>query len=606
MKTGLALITLLSIPERRKALALLGLILVMALLDMIGVASIMPFMAVLANPELVNSDATLNLVFEMSRIFGVQNQEEFLFFLGSCVLAVLVISLAFKAFTTYFQTRFAMMCEYSIGRRLIEGYLQQPYSWFLDRHSADLGKNILSEVNAVIVNCMIPGMTLMSQSAVVLSLIILLVVVDPIMALSTGLLLGLTYWVMFIVVSRKLKNLGKSRVLANTDRFTVVNEVFSAVKDIKVSSLERVYLQRFEVPAREFAESQATAQVIGQIPRFVLEAIAFGGLLLVLLYLMVKHDSFQSAVPVITLYAFAGYRLMPALQQGYQALTRLHYSYPTLDALHKDLNSFPDIVRFSDNIKPLEITKAITLDKISFRYNNSSYPALHEISLSIPVNSRVGFVGSTGSGKTTLVDMILGLLEPQKGRLSIDGHQITGYNRRQWQSGIGYVSQHIYLSDASIAANIAFGNDQKSIDQLSVESAAKIANLHDFVVKDLPEGYSTKVGERGVRLSGGQRQRIGIARALYNRPKILILDEATSALDNISERMVMEALKNLHQEMTVILVAHRLSTVEDCDQIFLMERGEIKASGTYNTLLTCSEHFSSMAGNSIKADDGEI
>jgi len=207
----------------------------------------------------------------------------------------------------------------------------------------------------------------------------------------------------------------------------------------------------------------------------------------------------------------------------------------------------------------------------------------------------VGFVGSTGSGKTTTVDIILGLLEPQKGSLSVDGQTITALNRRQWQRAIGYVPQHIYLADDSVAANIAFGVNVREIDQQALERAAKIANLHDFVVNDLPQGYATTVGERGVRLSGGQRQRIGIARALYHSPRVLILDEATSALDNLTEQAVMEAVHNLGHEITIILIAHRLSTVRQCDQVYLLERGELKASGTYEELKKHSNHFKQLS-----------
>jgi ABC-type multidrug transport system fused ATPase/permease subunit len=315
-----------------------------------------------------------------------------------------------------------------------------------------------------------------------------------------------------------------------------------------------------------------------------------------MLYLMAQSGSFASALPIIALYAFAGYRLMPALQQIYGALTQLRFAGPALDALHKDLMSLqPAGPNTQQPAMPL--TQAITLNNIVYCYPNAATPALKGISLTIPAKSTVGLVGATGSGKTTTVDLILGLLDAQEGALAIDGQPITDHNKRAWQRAIGYVPQQIYLADDTVAANIAFGIEPEQIDQTAVEKAAKIANLHEFVISDLPRGYATTVGERGVRLSGGQRQRIGIARAMYHNPQVLILDEATSALDNLTEQAVMEAVHNLGHEITIILIAHRLSTVKECDTIFLLEKGELKGRGRFEELAHTSEHFRAMAAS---------
>jgi ABC-type bacteriocin/lantibiotic exporter with double-glycine peptidase domain len=573
----------------------MGLILVMALVDMLGVVSILPFMAVLANPEVVQTQAVLNAAFTLSRHIGIHTTEQFLFALGVLVFVLLVTSLTVKALTTYAQTRFALMREYSISKRLVEGYLHQPYSWFLKRHSADLGKTILSEVSAVIHSCMLPLMTLMAQSTVAMALLILLVIVDPLLALSVSVALGLTYAGIFAVMSGWLKRLGQARIDANKERFTVVSEAFGAAKEVKVRGLEQAYIQRFAKPAEIYAKGQATAQIIAQLPRFALEAIAFGGMLLVILYLMAKSGGFAVALPIVALYAFAGYRLLPALQQIYGALTQLRFAGPALDALHQDLSSLQGTDAQHCQLSPLPLTQAITLNQVSYRYSNAPKPALKGIDLTIPVHNTVGFVGATGSGKTTMVDVILGLLEPQEGTLKIDGQPITTANRRQWQGAIGYVPQQIYLADDSVAANIAFGVNAKGIDHRAVERAAKIANLHEFIINDLPQSYATTVGERGVRLSGGQRQRIGIARALYHKPQVLILDEATSALDNLTEQAVMDSMSSLGQKVTVILIAHRLSTVKKCDVIFLLENGKCEVRGTFEELLETSELFRTMA-----------
>lgn len=597
METINKLLDLLSPAERKRAGVLMAMMLVMALLDMLGVASILPFIAVLANPALVETNPILSWAYQFSANVGVDSMDQFMFLLGFLVFVLLVFSLTFKALTTYAQTRFALMREYSIGKRLVEVYLHQPYSWFLNRHSADLGKNILSEVSGVISGSLVPVMTLLAQIAVTLALLGLLLVVDPWLAISVGFVLGFAYGGILGFMNGWLNTLGQARIQANQERYTVVSEAFGAVKEVKAGGLEAIFIERFAKPAETYAKGQATAQVIAQMPRFALEAIAFGGMLLVILYLMSQSGSFADALPIIALYAFTGYRLMPALQQIYGSLTQLKYAGPALKALHTDLMGLKPVVHDCKVLEPLPLNKCIELNNIVYQYPNANSPALNGINFRILARSTVGLVGSTGSGKTTTVDLVLGLLEPQAGTLCIDGHVVNASNRRQWQKSIGYVPQHIYLADDTVSANIAFGLAPEMVDQQAVERAAKIANLHDFVVQNMPQGYGTMVGERGVRLSGGQRQRIGIARALYHNPCVLVLDEATSALDNITEQAVMDAVNNLSHNITIILIAHRLTTVRQCDQIYLLEKGELKARGTFEELVSQNNTFQKMTGN---------
>jgi ABC-type multidrug transport system fused ATPase/permease subunit len=588
-------LTLLTPRELKRAGVLVGMILVMALLDMLGVASIMPFIAVLTNPELLQTNAILNIAFTKSRQIGIHTIDQFLFVLGALVFVLLIISLAFRALTTYAQTSFVLRLEYTIGKRLVEGYLHQPYNWFLNRHSVDLGKNILSQVNTVIINGLLPLMTLMAQSTVALALLTLLLVVDPLLSLIIGLVLALAYGGIYAFMSDRLKHLGNTSVYADRERFTAVSEAFSAIKVVKIAGLEKVFIQRFATPASEYVQSETSVRVIAQLPRFALEILAFGGMLLILLYLIAKNLSFVSVLPIITLYAFAAYRLIPALQQIYEAFTKLRFVGAALSALHKEISSLEVADIQQTQIIPLQLTQAIQLTQVSYQYPNTTQATLKGIDLTIHVHSKVGLVGITGSGKTTTADIILALLDPQEGTLSVDGKPITAANCREWQRAIGYVPQSIYLVDDSVAANIAYGVKVRDIDQQAVERVAKIANLDEFVKNDLPQGYATTVGERGVRLSGGQRQRIGIARALYHNPQVLILDEATSALDNLTEQAVMESLKNMEHKMTIILIAHRLSTVRQCDQIHLLERGKVKASGTFQELIKNNTQFKLMA-----------
>ncbi len=582
---------LLTPEERKSANLLILMIVIMALLDMIGVASILPFVAVLTSPELIQTNIILNTMFQASSVFAVENTQQFLFALGVLVFLTLVLSLIFKAITIYAQVRFIQNREYTIGKRLIKLYLSQPYSWFLNRHSADLGKTILSEVSQVISSTLFPLMELLAKGMVAFALITLLVITDPKLALIVGFSLGLSYFSIFFFTRNYLDRIGSERLKNNELRFTTVSEAFGAAKEVKVGGLEQIFIKRFSDSAQTYARNQSSAMVINQIPRFILEAIAFGGIVLVILYLISITGTFNSALPIISLYVYAGYRLMPALQGIYSASSLLAFGGPSLDKLYYDINNLRSF-NSNQTQDTLSCNNLITLKNINYSYPNSFRNALRNINLSIPAKTTVGLIGATGSGKTTTVDIILGLLEAQKGTLEVDGKIINKQNNRSWQRSIGYVPQHIYLSDDSIIANIAFGIEPKDINHATVEKVSKISNLHDFIIDELPEKYQTTIGERGVRLSGGQRQRIGIARALYHNPNVLILDEATSALDNQTEKAVIDAVSNLGKSITIILIAHRLSTVKNCDKVYLFEKGEIKKEGAFKELVEVNNNLS--------------
>ena len=578
------LLFLLSPHERKRASLLLIMIIIMAFLDMLGVASILPFMAVLVSPDLIETNFLLNTMFQISKMFGVENNQQFLFVLGILIFVLLIISLIFKALTTFAQVRFVQMREYSIGKRLVEGYLYQPYSWFLNRNSADLGKTILSEAQQVIGSGMYPLMNLISQGIISIALIVLLILINPKLIFLIFILFVTAYGLIYKFYQKLLNRIGKQRLINNELRFLAISESFGAAKEVKIGGLEQTYIKRFSNAAYTFAQNQASASVIGLLPRYVIEALAFGGIILMVLFLMSQTGHFNNVIPVISLYVYAGYRLMPAFQQIYNSFTSLAVVGPSLDKLHDDIKNLKPF-NLNQNQDILSLKTAITLKNIYYNFPNTSKFVLKNISLTIPAKSKVGIVGTTGSGKTTIVDIILGLLEAQKGILKVDNEVITQKNSRAWRKCVGYVPQHIYLSDNTIAANIAFGIEPKYINKKQVIKASKIANLHDFVINELPKKYQTIIGERGVRLSGGQRQRIGIARALYHNPKVLVLDEATSALDNRTEKYVMDALNNLDKDMTVILIAHRINTLRFCDIIFKINKGRLVGEESFNQLI---------------------
>ena len=580
--------------ERIRFGLLLGMILVMSLLEVAGVASIIPFLAVLSDPQVIHQTPYLQVFYEG---LGFQSDRAFLLFLGIVVFGLVVFGLAFKAVTLYALTRFSTMRNYSISTRLFGSYLSQPFVWFLSRHSADLGKTILSEVDQVIGKSIIPALTLLAHITVVFALAVLLFLVDPVVVAIVIAVLGGSYGLIYFGIRGLLTRIGEQRVHANRERYQAANEAMGGIKDVKMLGLEDAYLRRFRRPAAVFARTQALAAILGTIPRYVLEAVAFGGMLIIVLVLLARAEGrLEEAIPVLGVFAFAGVRMFPAMQKVYDSFTKLRFGGYALDALHRELTeSRPAHPLPAQKGEALDLKERLTLENIYYSYPSTDKPALNGLSMSIDALTTVGVVGGSGAGKTTAVDVILGLLWPQDGVLRVDGVVINEHNRRAWQRSIGYVPQHIFLADETVAANIAFGVPRKQIDMDAVKRAARLSELDRFVTEELPQGYETMVGERGVRLSGGQRQRIGIARALYYDPSILVFDEATSALDNLTERAVIDAVHNLSGAKTIIMIAHRLTTVQRCNEIILLEEGQIAARGSYEELMEESEAFQRLA-----------
>lgn len=568
------LLNLLTPHERKRAGLLLIMIIIMAFIDVLGIASILPFIAVLSNPSLIETNIILNTMFKISSKYGLETNQEFLILLGALVFVILIISIAFKSFTTYVQIKFVKNREYTIGKRLVEGYLNQPYDWFLSRHSSELGKNILAEVSQVVTAGINPLLQLISKVILTIVLIILLLVVNVKLTIIIGITLGGTYLFIFKLVYNLLNRIGKERLVNNKSRYKTINEVFGAIKEVKVGGLEEIFANIFSQSHKSFNDKRILAEIISQFPRFILEAIAFGGIILIIIFGMAQMQNFSDIIPIISLYVFAGYRLLPSLQEIYASLTQLSFIGATIDKVSNDLNNLKSFDK-SDYKGVCEFNEKIYLNHIYFNYPNSPRIALKDLNLTISAKTTIGLIGSTGCGKTTTVDIILGLLKPQKGTLEVDGKIINESNLRSWQQLIGYVPQNIFLSDDTVEANIAFGVKSKNINRDMVKKVSKIANLHQFIVEELPEKYQTTIGERGVRLSGGQRQRIGIARALYHSPSLLILDEATSALDTKTEEAIMQSINKLSKQITIILIAHRLNTLKNCDIIYRLDKGEL-------------------------------
>jgi ABC-type bacteriocin/lantibiotic exporter with double-glycine peptidase domain len=580
--------------EQKRAVYLLLMMIVMAFIDALGVASIMPFMAVASNTDIIKKNEILANIYNY---FNFSNENEFLFALGIFVFVIFVLSLSFKALTNYFQLRFAYDQEYLLSSKLLKHFLHQNYIWFLDKNGSELSKTILSEVSLVIYQSLLPLMNFIAQSLVSCSLLILLFIINFNITMIVSLIIIGIYLIIFKISKDYLNKIGKLRFKYNEERYRATFEAFGAIKEIKLRGFEFIYILHFNNVARFYAKYQSSAQIIAQLPRFILEMVAFGSLILILIFSIKNESSLNGIIPILSVFAFAGYKLMPSMQQVYAAASQIQFGLEGLKKINNELHNFQKTKKINKNkkITPIMFNEYILLENIYYRYPESQNYVIKNININIPKKSMVAIVGPSGSGKSTVLDILLGLLLPEKGKLKIDKVHINENNLKSWQNIIGYVPQDIYLSDETIAQNIAFGIDNNNIDMNKIRQVAKIANIDDFIINELPEGYNTKVGDRGVRLSGGQRQRIGIARALYHGPEVLIMDEATSALDNISEKKIIESIERLSNSITIVLVAHRLSTVQNCDKIYLMSNGEVVNCGTYNELLDKSELFRKMA-----------
>jgi ATP-binding cassette, subfamily B, bacterial PglK len=587
------MLELMAAAERRRMFLLLPLVVVNALIQVVGIASVMPFLALVSNPDSIQTNQLLRWTFDT---LGFGDATAFMVFVGLGVLVVLVGSNAMAAFTHLKLLRFSWDMNHLLSVRMLREYLYKPYAFFLDQNTSGLAKNILGEVKQAVNGYLVSGMGLVAQTISAALILGLLIAVNPALALISFAFLGGCYGVMFRIVRRRLSEGGRRRSLADKERFKAANEALRGVKDIKLLGREQPFLKRFTTPSRQYGQLMARQQVIAMIPRYMFETIAFGGMLLIVIYLLVREQTLVTVLPTLGVYAFASYRLLPKLQGIFGAVSSMRFSASAIEVLHRDLErAAPSPTIDRDTVGALAFTRMIELDDVTFAYPNAPRAVFENFNLRVRPNTSVALVGATGSGKTTAIDLLLGLLEPQSGHLKVDGVSVTAANMASWQKNLGYVPQEIFLADDTVAANIAFGVPPKSIDREAIERAARQANIHDFIVQDMPHGYDTEIGERGVRLSGGQRQRLGIARALYHDPDILILDEATSALDNVTEESVFGAVNEIGKSKTVVMIAHRLSTVRNCDVIHLLREGVIIAQGSYDELLASSPEFRALA-----------
>lgn len=566
------------------------LILLQSLMEVASVGLVLPFIAMVNNPGVIDSNHFLR---EIRELVGADTPSAFLIAFGFGLFVLILVKNIYYIWIIRLQTRFGYGQAAVVATRLFERYLGASYEYHLRHNSADMIATTEKMVDEVFTNVVIMAMLLMTESAAVFGIVIFMVAVEPKLTLMLGAVLGSCLFVIAQTMRSKLTALGRQRVQTYAGRMRTLQQALASIKDVKVTGREPFFLAAYRHVRSVHAVAEASSQALPQLPRPILEIVVGGGIVLVMLVVLLQGRATADIVSLLALFAMGSFRILPGVNRMVYAYTSIRTNGPAVERVAKDffdpaLSDLPQPAahshfRFSDTIE---------LKNVSFAYADSVVPTLKSVSLTVRRGQTIGLVGSSGAGKSTLVDLLLGLLRPQQGEVLVDGRDIAR-DQRAWQQLIGYVPQTISLIDDTLRNNVAFGVDTSQIDDAQVWRALALARLDGFV-RTLPDGLETMLGERGVRLSGGQRQRVGLARALYRDPEVLVLDEATSALDNESERQVTEAIEALHGNKTVIVIAHRLSTVERCDRLVLLHDGAIVDDGTFMDLATRNPGFREM------------
>lgn len=572
--------------QKIKFIILFCILLVGAMLEFLGVSIILPFVQVVMEPKQVEENPFLNFLYQT---MNMKTVNEFLFFLCIILISIYIIKNIYLVCMKSLQYRFIYHNQLRLSSRLMECYMKKPYTFHLQKNTAEIVRSVTTDVNQLfemVLTCML----LISDVLITVMLGVFLFFMDPFITVVVVMLLGMSSLFYFVIVRKKLEKLGKQSQKYNGGMIKSIHQALGGIKDIKILKREQYFIDSYLNNGSSYVESNRKAKVLQEIPRYFIETVCVGGVLAVVALKLYEGVELSQVVPQLSVFAIAAFRLLPSVNQINNRVNYIIFLKPSIDLIYKDLLETEDNLRRNKKErrkereeelereklwkKGTEEASEIVMKHVTYTYPNTNQAILKEASLTIPLGTSVGFVGSSGSGKTTTVDLLLGILKPDSGWIGMGNCSVHEFTR-QWADKLGYIPQTIYLSDDTIRKNIAFGIGEGEIKEEKVWQAVEAAQLKEFI-KGLEQGLDTIIGERGVRLSGGQRQRIGIARALYHNPEILVLDEATSALDNETEALVMEAVERLKGKKTLIIIAHRLTTIKNCNQVFQVKKGRIE------------------------------
>ena len=581
----------LSVKRRQQFGLLMLLMLVSALAEVISLGAVLPFLGILVAPEKVFSHY---IVADLVIAWGITSPDQLVLPLTVAFSLAALLAGAVRLLLLWARTRLAVVIGADFSLEVYRRTLYQPYQVHVSRNSSEVISGITSKVNGIVYGVLLAFLTLASSVVLLVSITLALIAIDPMVATVAAIGFGASYALITWMSRQRLRSNSRRIAYEQTQVVKALQEGLGGIRDVLLDGIQPAYCDVYSKADQPLRWAQGSNMFISGSPRPAMEALG-----MVLIAAMAYSLSYQTggiatALPVLGALALGAQRLLPAMQQSYSAWASIVGSHTSLT----------DIIALLDQPMPDELPKPVQVplpfhdyicfDSVYFRYTSDSPWVLDDLNITIAKGSRVGFVGSTGSGKSTTLDLMMGLLMPTQGELLVDGQLISGNHIRAWQRTIAHVPQSIYLSDTTLAENIALGVPRSAIDLERVKQAARQAQIADFIESG-PEGYNAYLGERGIRLSGGQRQRIGIARALYKQASVLVFDEATSALDNATEHSIMNAIDGLGSDLTILLIAHRLGTVRNCDAIIELEEGRVVAHGTYDQLLECSPSFRRMA-----------
>jgi ABC-type multidrug transport system fused ATPase/permease subunit len=577
--------------RRLQFVLLTGLMLASAFAEVVSLGAVLPFLGILVAPDRVFSHP---IVADVALAWGVTSADQLVLPLTVAFAAAALIAGAIRILLLWFTNRLAFACGADLGMEIYRRTLYQPYRVHVARNSGEVISGITNKVNGVVYGVLWPLMTLVSSTVLLVAIMLALIAINPMVALVAAVGFGVSYALITWMSRRRLHRNSQRIAYEQTQVVKALQEGLGGIRDVLLAGTQPVYCDIYRDADLPLRRAQGNNVFIGGSPRYIMEALGMV-LIAALAYALSRQaGGIATALPVLGALALGAQRLLPAMQQIYSAWASIAGGHASLADTIELLDQPLSAELLQPAPAPLPFRDAIRFDAVRFRYTVDDSWVLDGLNLTIPKGARVGFVGRTGSGKSTILDLLMGLLTPTEGKLLVDCDPISGICARAWQRNIAHVPQSIYLADTTLAENIAFGVPPDTIDQYRVQQAARQAQIADFI-ESSPKGYQAYVGERGIRLSGGQRQRIGIARALYKQASVLVFDEATSALDNATEQSVMDAIDGLNRDLTILLIAHRLTTVRRCDIIVELEHGRVVAQGTYEQLLEFSPSFRQMA-----------